>query len=117
MHRPQHIIIPGTGIANEKRILFASPCQPVIADGMGDKVMIGQDQMEQMEQAIMIDDIDIPDVRLQKPVRSIHAPKHVRIEAGMQRSRLRAGNYPARRMVCPASGTQTAPFAAFIGTR
>jgi ABC-type phosphate/phosphonate transport system substrate-binding protein len=39
---------------------------------MGDEVVIGQDEMKEVIDALMADDIDIADVGAKKSVRSVH---------------------------------------------
>jgi hypothetical protein len=62
MHGPQHVVVPFARVADEQRVLDPSPGHAVRAHGMGDEVMIGQHQMEEVIGAVMIDDIDVTDV-------------------------------------------------------
>ncbi len=61
VHRPQHRIVPSPGVTQEQRILDSRPGHSIGASSMGDVIVIGQNQMEQMVDSIVVQDVDIAD--------------------------------------------------------
>jgi hypothetical protein len=61
MHRPEHVIIPGFGVANKERILDSPPSYRILTDGVGNVVVVGQRQMEEVVKAVVLDHVDVTD--------------------------------------------------------
>lgn len=66
VHRPEHQVVPASGIANKQRVVHTSPIQSVVADRMGHKIVVRQHEVEQVIKAAMIQDVNITD-RLAAP--------------------------------------------------
>ncbi len=84
MHGPQHVVVPAAWVSDEKRVLDAPPGQAVFADGMGYKVVIGEDKVKEMVQTVVKDHVDVTNVRSQKSVRCVHARNSARVHGSGQ---------------------------------
>ena len=59
VHGPQHEVVPGARIADEERVLHPSPVDAVGAHRMGDEIVIGQDEVEEVVEPLMEENIHI----------------------------------------------------------
>ena len=53
VHRPQHRIVPATGMSNEQRVANSKPTDAIFADRMRDKIVVRQHQVKQVVQAVV----------------------------------------------------------------
>lgn len=47
-------------MSQEQCVLDTTPRQAIVADRVCDKIVIGKDEMKEMVEAIVVEDIDIP---------------------------------------------------------
>lgn len=59
MDRPKHRVVPRSGIAQEQCVLDSPPRQTIIADRVGDEVVIGKHEVKEVVDAVVVEDIDI----------------------------------------------------------
>ena len=61
MHGPEHEIVPTAGVTDEKCIPDTPPMDSIGADGMRDEIVVWQDEVEEVIQAVVIEDVDVAD--------------------------------------------------------
>ena len=71
-HGPEHVIVPGPRIADEQGVLDPRPIQTVVGYGVGDVVVIGQHQVEEMIAPLVVYHFHVADLAGAKAEPCIH---------------------------------------------
>ena len=67
-----HVIVPGFGLADKQGVFDPLPVQAIFADGVGDVVMVGEDQVEEVVKTLVPDDIHISNFEFAKSISGVH---------------------------------------------
>lgn len=59
VHGPKHGVVPATRITDEQCVLNSPPRETIVAHSVSDEVVVGQDEVKEMVDAIVIDDVNV----------------------------------------------------------
>ena len=68
VHGPQHVVIPGGGVADEQGVFHPPPVQAVFAHRVRDVVVIGKREVKEVVLSAVPDHVDVTDLRLSESV-------------------------------------------------
>ena len=73
VHRPQRVVVPVPGMADEQGVVHPVPVEAILAHRVRDEIVVGQNQVKQVELAPVVDHIDIADVPWLESDVAVHA--------------------------------------------